>query len=213
MDADEPARTRLAVAWPLFGLRLCTEHLVLLLLTDDDLRALMGLARAGIHPSGEMPFGVAWSILPSAAFERGYLAYHWANRSSWSAGDRELGLAASLDGVLIGMQGMDARQFATMRGAVPGPVRGLTELDLSTPTGRLSTTLRGVAGCAADSARGGRVDRPRVAPIAGPGRCGMRCASGAASDGPVCTGRTHRRRKARRASSMRHSVPRSPLDA
>lgn len=75
----------------------------------------MDLARAGIHPSGEMPFGVAWSILPSPAFERGYLAYHWANRSSWSAGDWELGLAASLDGVLIGMQGMHARQFATMR--------------------------------------------------------------------------------------------------
>lgn len=62
MDADEPARTRLADAWPLFGLRLRTEHLVLRLPTDDDLLALMDLARAGIHPSGEMPFGVAWSI-------------------------------------------------------------------------------------------------------------------------------------------------------
>lgn len=115
MDADEPTRTRLAEAWPLFGLRLQTGRLVLRVPTDEDLLELMDLARSGIHPSGEMPFAVAWSIQPSPAFERGYLAYHWANRAGWSPADWELGLAASLDGVLIGMQGMHARQFATMR--------------------------------------------------------------------------------------------------
>jgi RimJ/RimL family protein N-acetyltransferase len=115
MDADEPTRTRLATAWPLFGLQLRTERLVLRVPTDEDLLELMDLARAGIHPPGEMPFGVAWSILPSPEFERGYLSYHWANRSGWSPTDWELGLAVSLDGVLIGMQGMHARQFASMR--------------------------------------------------------------------------------------------------
>lgn len=115
MDADEPTRTRLATAWPLFGLQLRTERLALRIPTDEDLLELMDLARAGIHPPGEMPFGVAWSILPSPDFEWGYLSYHWANRSGWSPTDWELGLAVSLDGVLIGMQGMHARQFASMR--------------------------------------------------------------------------------------------------
>ncbi len=119
MDAvqrsTDELRARLAAAWPLFGLTLRTERLVLRLPTDDELLDLMDLARAGIHPPDEMPFGVAWSTQPSPAFERGYLAYHWGNRSGWSAGDWELGLVASFEGTLIGMQGMHARDFATRR--------------------------------------------------------------------------------------------------
>ena len=78
------ARTTLTDAWPLFGLRLRSERLVLRLPTDDDLSDLMALARAGIHPPDEMPFGVAWSTLPSPAFERGFMQHHWAMRAAWS---------------------------------------------------------------------------------------------------------------------------------
>jgi RimJ/RimL family protein N-acetyltransferase len=109
------ARTTLAQAFPLFGLRLRTERLELRLPTDDELLQLMDVARSGIHPPDEMPFGVAWSTIPSPAFERGYLAYHWANRSGWSSGDWELGLAVWLDRRPIGMQGMHARRFAALR--------------------------------------------------------------------------------------------------
>jgi RimJ/RimL family protein N-acetyltransferase len=109
------ARTSLAAAFPLFGLRLRTEHLELGLPTDDELLELMDLARSGIHPPDEMPFGVAWSTMPSPAFERGYLAYHWENRSSWTADAWELGLATWLDGRAIGMQGMHARRFSALR--------------------------------------------------------------------------------------------------
>lgn len=119
MDADlepaSPARRTLAAAWPLFGVRLRTARLELRLPTDDDLLELMELARAGIHPAGDMPFSVPWSTLPSPAFERGFLAYHWGNRSSWSPASWELGLAASQDGRLVGMQGIHAREFATAR--------------------------------------------------------------------------------------------------
>jgi RimJ/RimL family protein N-acetyltransferase len=109
------ARTSLAAAFPLFGLRLRTEHLELGLPTDDELLELMDLARSGIHPPDEMPFGVAWSTMPSPAFERGYLAYHWENRSSWTADAWELGLATWLGGRAIGMQGMHARRFSALR--------------------------------------------------------------------------------------------------
>jgi RimJ/RimL family protein N-acetyltransferase len=109
------ARTSLAAAFPLFGLRLRTEHLELRLPTDDELLELMDLARSGIHPPDEMPFGVAWSTMPSPAFERGYLAYHWENRSGWTADAWELGLATWLDGRAIGMQGMHARRFPALR--------------------------------------------------------------------------------------------------
>jgi RimJ/RimL family protein N-acetyltransferase len=115
MDADEPTRTALAAAWPLFGLELRTDRLLLRLPTDADLLDLMQLARAGVHPPDEMPFGVAWSTLPSPAFEQGHLRFHWANRANWTPDDWELGLAVSHDGVLIGMQGVQARQFAALR--------------------------------------------------------------------------------------------------
>lgn len=117
MDAEsEPATTActtLTSAWPLFGLRLRTERLELRLPTDDDLLELMDLARAGIHPPDEMPFGIAWSTLPSPAFQRGFLVHHWGGRSGWSTESWELGLAASFQGRLIGMQGIYARGFPT----------------------------------------------------------------------------------------------------
>jgi RimJ/RimL family protein N-acetyltransferase len=115
MDGGDPLRDRLAAASPLFGLTLRTERLVLRLPTDSELLDLMDLAMAGIHPPDEMPFGVAWSVMPSPAFERSYLAYHWDNRASWTPESWELGLGVSLDGRLIGMQGMHARAFAATR--------------------------------------------------------------------------------------------------
>lgn len=115
MDAATPRPTTLESAWPLFGLRLRTERLELRLPTDDDLLALIDVARAGIHGPDEMPFASTWSTLPSPAFERGYLTYHWANRSGWAPESWEIGLAASFDGQLIGMQGMHARSFASSR--------------------------------------------------------------------------------------------------
>ncbi|MEJ7695234.1 MAG: GNAT family protein [Candidatus Limnocylindrales bacterium] len=115
IDQGTVAHTKLAAAWPPFALRVRTERLELWLPTDDDLLDLVDLARSGIHPPGEMPFGVPWSTLESPGFERGFLAYHWGNRASWAPGSWELGLAASLDGTLIGMQGMSASRFSATR--------------------------------------------------------------------------------------------------
>jgi RimJ/RimL family protein N-acetyltransferase len=109
------ARTTLTDAWPLFGLRLRSKRLVLRLPTDDEIVELMVLARAGIHPPDEMPFGVAWSVLPSPAFERGFMQHHWSTRAGWSAEHWTLNLMAELDGVPIGSQGIRADEFAIHR--------------------------------------------------------------------------------------------------
>jgi RimJ/RimL family protein N-acetyltransferase len=115
MTADEGLRDRLSGAWPLFGLAVHTERLVLRLPTDDDLLALIEVVKAGIHPPDVMPFATPWSTLSSPALERGYLAYHWTNRTAWSPDAWELGLAVWSDGVPIGMQGIHARAFAAQR--------------------------------------------------------------------------------------------------
>jgi RimJ/RimL family protein N-acetyltransferase len=106
------ARASLTDAWPLFGLRLRTERLELRLPTDDELVELLNLARAGIHPPGEMPFAVAWSTIPSPGFERGFLQHHWQMRATWSATDWSLNLLTVLDGRTIGTQTVGAKDFA-----------------------------------------------------------------------------------------------------
>jgi RimJ/RimL family protein N-acetyltransferase len=114
------ARPILSEVWPLFGLRLRSERLVLRLPTDDDLLELMALARAGIHPADEMPFGVAWSTLPSPAFERGFMQHHWALRGSWTPEHWFLNLVVDFEGDLIGSQSIGAEGFAVHRTVATG---------------------------------------------------------------------------------------------
>ena len=71
---DAPTPTTLADAWPIYGLRIRSERLELRLPTDDEILALIDVAKAGIHPPDEMPFGVAFTDPPSPEFERGFVA-------------------------------------------------------------------------------------------------------------------------------------------
>jgi len=109
------AAIALADAWPLFGLRIRSQRLVMRLPTESDLLALMAVARAGIHPEGEMPFGVAWSTAASPAFERGFLQHHWGMWAHWAPEAWALNLLVELDGAPIGSQSVHAQQFSTFR--------------------------------------------------------------------------------------------------
>jgi RimJ/RimL family protein N-acetyltransferase len=114
------ARTTLTDAWPLFALRLRSRRLVLRSPTDDDLPGLLSVARTGIHPPGTMPFGVAWTTLPSPDFERGFLQHYWRIRSLWSPEAWYLNLMVELDGAPIGAQSIGAEQFAIHRTVATG---------------------------------------------------------------------------------------------
>jgi RimJ/RimL family protein N-acetyltransferase len=115
MDAEARDRTALESAWPLFALRIRSEHLVLRLPTDGDVLALIDVAKAGIHPPDEMPFGVAWSVEPSPAFEHGFVQHHWTMRGSWTPEAWTLNLLVELDGRPIGSQTIGAKEFAIHR--------------------------------------------------------------------------------------------------
>jgi RimJ/RimL family protein N-acetyltransferase len=109
------ARPDLVDAWPTFGLRLRTERLVMQVPTEDEVLDLMALAKRGIHPPDEMPFGVAWSTLPSPEFERGFMRYHWGTRANWQRESWILDFIIVLDGVIVGSQGLRADDFAATR--------------------------------------------------------------------------------------------------
>ena len=120
------ARTILADAWPLFRLRLRTERLVLRLPTDEDLVELLAVAKAGIHPPEEMPFGVAWTRRDGAAFDRGYLQHYWGTRAMFSPEDWTLNLMVEADGRPIGAQSIRATRFAIHRTVDTGSWLGQT---------------------------------------------------------------------------------------
>lgn len=113
MAADD--RIRLVDAWPLFGLRIRSERLVLRLPGDEDLERLMAVSRRGMHPPDAMPFGIAWSTVQSPAFERSFLVHHWGLRASWTPDSWMLNLMIELDGQPIGSQSIQAERFAVMR--------------------------------------------------------------------------------------------------
>jgi RimJ/RimL family protein N-acetyltransferase len=115
MHAAEPSATALSAAWPLFGLRIRSENLVLRLPTDDDLLALLDLAKAGIHPPDEMPFGIAWSVGEGPAFDQGFLTHHWTARGSWSVDGWRLNLMVESDGRAVGSQSVEGHEFPIHR--------------------------------------------------------------------------------------------------
>ena len=61
--------------WPLFDLRLATGDLELRIPREDELPAFAEVVERGIHPPDEMPFGIAWTDLPTA--ERNLESYRW----------------------------------------------------------------------------------------------------------------------------------------
>jgi RimJ/RimL family protein N-acetyltransferase len=111
--------------WPIYDLRLRTERLELRLPSEDELADLCRVAKAGVHPPDEMPFGFPWSVKPSPRFEQEFLQFHLGLRAGWTVRAWNLELAVFLDGQAIGSQGLMATDFATLRTVGTGSWLGL----------------------------------------------------------------------------------------
>lgn len=125
MTAADPSVPPIEDAWPLFRLRIRSEQLVLRLPTDDDLPGLLALARAGIHPPNEMPFGLAWTDVKGAAFDRSFLQHHWGWRGRWRPEEWWLNLMVEWQGRPIGAQTISGEEFAVHRTVDSGSWLGL----------------------------------------------------------------------------------------
>ncbi|MFF2656190.1 GNAT family N-acetyltransferase [Kitasatospora sp. NPDC058032] len=101
--------------WPLAGLRLTTPRLELRLPGPDELAALASLAAEGVHDPDVQPFTVAWTDAAPEQRARGVLQYHWRCWGEWRPENWELNLVALHDGVVVGTQGIGARDFAIRR--------------------------------------------------------------------------------------------------
>lgn len=70
------------------------------------------LAVAGIHPPGEMPFGIAWTDTVTV---ESFVAHHEERLAAWQHDDWTLNLVTFCEGVPIGSQGMIGKDFARTR--------------------------------------------------------------------------------------------------
>lgn len=111
--------------WPLYGLRVRTGGLELRYPTEAELPAFADIIETGLHPQGEMPFGIAFTDSPAA--ERNLASYQWwmSSRGRWSADDWTITLGVWEGGQPVGFQDVRAERFPVFRTVHTGSWLGL----------------------------------------------------------------------------------------
>jgi RimJ/RimL family protein N-acetyltransferase len=107
--------------WPLRHLVLRTPRLQLRPDDDEGLLELAEEAHRGVHPPDFMPFVVPWTEHEP----REWLQFYWLARSKLSPADWTLNFLVRLDGHVIGMQGLSAKDFTVTREAHTGSWLGM----------------------------------------------------------------------------------------
>lgn len=109
-------------AWPLFDLAVTTPELTLRLPRDDELEALAAQAAGRVVDPDQAAWMGPWTQLPSPAFERNFVQYHWAQRGGWTpeAWSLQLGIVPAGEAAPVGVMGVEADEFAIRRSAMTG---------------------------------------------------------------------------------------------
>ena len=111
--------------WPLFGLRIVTPRLVLEYPDDEVVGELATLTGQGVHDPATMPFMVPWTDAPANELPRNSAQHFWRNRAAWTADEWHCPMAVLMDGELVGVQVIFAKQFALLRTFETGSWLGL----------------------------------------------------------------------------------------
>ena len=113
--------------WPLYDLRVTTGDLELRYPTEAELPAFADIIEGGLHPPGEMPFGMAFTDPPTP--ERNRSSYQWwmGSRGRFSAEDWALTLGVWEAGRAVGFQDVRAERFPLFRTVHTGSWLGLPD--------------------------------------------------------------------------------------
>lgn len=101
--------------WPLFDLRLSTGDLVLRIPGEAELPSFSALVTEGIHPPGEMPFGIPWTADPSPQRERDSYRWWMRARADISPESWTLTFGVWISGEPAGFQDLIGRDFLKLR--------------------------------------------------------------------------------------------------
>jgi RimJ/RimL family protein N-acetyltransferase len=111
----ESTRARLVAYWPVYGLRLESPRLTMEMLSDDDLPELIEATLAGIHDPERMPFAFPWTDAPPDALVPNTLRHYWESRSRFRPEAWSIPFGVRHDGLLCGIQEIEATKFALLR--------------------------------------------------------------------------------------------------
>lgn len=101
--------------WPPRHLVLRTPRLELRPDDDPGLRELAAEALHGVHPPDQMPFLVPWTDADPRYLGRGMAQHFWSRRAELAPQDWTLNFLIRLDGSVIGVQTLAAKDFAVTR--------------------------------------------------------------------------------------------------
>jgi RimJ/RimL family protein N-acetyltransferase len=142
--------------FPMLGLRLRTPRLELRLPDQQQLSDLADLAAEGVHDPATTPFTVPWTDLPPAERARSVVQHHWRTLSAATPAAWSLPLTVLLDGVVVGLQGLDGTDFAITREVHTGSWLGMRYHRMGIGTEMRAAVLHlGFAGLGAVAARSG----------------------------------------------------------
>ena len=82
---------------------------------DDDFGPLIALIDEGIHDPATMPFMQNFTDTPPPRRGRDSLQFWWRQRAAWSPDHWSYSGAVFVDGRVVGVQGMEGRNFASLR--------------------------------------------------------------------------------------------------
>jgi RimJ/RimL family protein N-acetyltransferase len=113
--------------WPLYDLRVRTGDIELRYPTEAELPAFADIIEAGLHPAGEMPFGLAWTEIPTD--RRNLESYQWwmGSRGRWSVDAWTLALGVYERGRPVGFQDLRTEKFLTLRTVSTGSWLGMQD--------------------------------------------------------------------------------------
>lgn len=102
-------------SWPLLDLVLRTPRLELRPVRDVDLYDLLDAALSGIHEPHVRPFLRRWNVGAPDEVRRNLAQFHWRARADLSPASWTLELGVHLEGRVIGVQGVEAKDFGVTR--------------------------------------------------------------------------------------------------
>ena len=115
--------------WPLFELCVRTPQIALRYPDDDDVMALADLAAAGIHDPSTMPFSFPWTDVEPPLQQRGSIQHLWSRRADWRPEQWHLLFAVVVEGSVVGVQEVNAHDFAVRRTVATGSWLGRAHQD------------------------------------------------------------------------------------
>ncbi len=110
----------MAEVFPVLGLRIRAGELELRGISDEDIVALLNLARRGVHPPDLMPFSTPWTDQAPERLPLAFAQYHWGTRASFRPEAWQLNLVVAWRGTVVGTQGFTTTDFLVTRSGETG---------------------------------------------------------------------------------------------